>query len=273
MSFRSKELEFNLQEWSRKGHFTRENRCSRRFSASSREDRNSYRTTFTISKEIDPSNYSFTNALKTLQAKTVFNKNQDWLKPEGIELNSKWNEAEKYICNPLSGEVPMECLSSKTLISRSFRDVPNMSPPFMTLPSYHNLNNPRTTNPNVRIIQENHVSTDPVFIQAEKKVVGLKRDVGVQSAPVNVSLGKTPPVMEGSTNRQVNVDDSPVDFALKLKAQQEDVKLEEDKEHMMTKENKEEKKKGSRFLSWMKKRQRQPTKSKCLFLICLIKSF
>ncbi|KAF3544780.1 hypothetical protein DY000_02003525 [Brassica cretica] len=212
MALRGKELEFNLQEWSRKGHFTRENPSSRRFSASSREDRKSSRTIFTISnQEIDPSNYSFNSALKALQEKTMYEKNQEWLKPEGIELNSKWNEAEKYICNPLSGEVPMECLSSKTLNSRSFRDISNKSTPLMNFPSNHNLNNSRTSNPNVRIIQEDHVSTDPVLVQ-EMKVVGLKRDVGVQSAPVSVSLVKTPPT---------KADDSQDEFALELKAQQE----------------------------------------------------
>lgn len=36
----------------------------------------------------------------------------------GSPLHSKWNEAERFICNPYSGEVPLECLSSKTL-SRS----------------------------------------------------------------------------------------------------------------------------------------------------------
>ena len=45
--------------------------------------------------------------------------------PDGFALNSKWNEAEKYICNPLSGEVPMECLSAKTLSGRSFRNFTN----------------------------------------------------------------------------------------------------------------------------------------------------
>lgn len=92
-------------------------------------------------------------------------KNWDWLKPEGVELHSKWNEAEKYICNPLSGEVPMECLSSKTLSSRSFSNLPTMSTPVMSLPSIRNLNNPRTTNPNVRILHRDPISHDPVFIQ------------------------------------------------------------------------------------------------------------
>lgn len=34
-------------------------------------------------------------------------------------LSFKWNEAEKYISNPYSGEVPMECLSSKALSERA----------------------------------------------------------------------------------------------------------------------------------------------------------
>ncbi|VVA96221.1 unnamed protein product [Arabis nemorensis] len=219
MALRDEELEFKLREWARKGHLTIENPSSRRFSASCirsfREDHKSCRTNFTISNEVDPSTYSFTSALKALQAKTVYKKHWDWLKPEGVELNSKWNEAEKYICNPLSGEVPMECLSSKTLSSRSFRNLSTISAPLMILPSNHNPNNiPRTTNPNVRIIHEDPISPDPVLIQ-EKKVVGLKRDVGVQSAPENVSPAKTPPIMERSAKRQVEADDSPVELKLK----------------------------------------------------------
>ena len=56
-----------------------------------------------------------------LQAKTVYS--WEHLSPDGLALNSKWNEAEKYICNPLSGEVPLECLSAKTLSARSFRNL------------------------------------------------------------------------------------------------------------------------------------------------------
>ncbi|KFK37710.1 hypothetical protein AALP_AA3G019000 [Arabis alpina] len=276
MALRGEELEFNLREWARNGHLTIENPSSRRVSASCirsfREDHKYSRANFTISStasspgyslkdEIDPSTYSFTSALKALQAKPVYKKNWDWLKPEGVELNSKWNEAEKYICNPLSGEVPMECLSSKTLNSRSFRNL-STHDPLMILPSNHNLNNiPRTTNPNVRIIHEDPISPGHVLIQ-EKKVVGLKRDVGVQSAPA-----KTPSIMEKSTKKQVEADDSLMEHAQMLKAQQEDVKLEEVKQNMITKE--EKKKRGSDCFSWMRKKQKQPTKSKCIFHFCL----
>ena len=62
------------------------------------------------------------------------------LSPDGFALNSKWNEAEKYICNPLSGEVPMECLSAKTLSGKSFQSLTNriiMSTPFVSNSSKH----------------------------------------------------------------------------------------------------------------------------------------
>jgi hypothetical protein len=59
-----------------------------------------------------------------LQARSSLN-SWECLSPDGFALNSKWNEAEKYISNPLSGEVPMECLSAKTLSGRSFRNLTN----------------------------------------------------------------------------------------------------------------------------------------------------
>ncbi|KAL3525438.1 hypothetical protein ACH5RR_013810 [Cinchona calisaya] len=130
-SRRRDEPEFNLKEWALKAQLSRENTSSRRFSASNirsfGEDARSFRSNinasstasspgYTFKEEINPSTYSFTTALK--------GKNSDsweYLSPDGLALNSKWNEAEKYICNPLSGEVPLECLSAKTLGARSFR--------------------------------------------------------------------------------------------------------------------------------------------------------
>lgn len=56
-----------------------------------------------------------------LQARSVYS--WECMSPDGFALNSKWYEAEKYISNPLSGEVPMECLSAKTLSGRSFRNL------------------------------------------------------------------------------------------------------------------------------------------------------
>lgn len=61
------------------------------------------------------------------------------LSPEGFTLNSKWNEAEKYICNPQSGEFPKECLSAKTLSGRSLHNFTSritMSAP-LAYPSSH----------------------------------------------------------------------------------------------------------------------------------------
>ncbi|KAK9272903.1 hypothetical protein L1049_003282 [Liquidambar formosana] len=134
-SRRRDEPEFNLREWAVKARISRENTNSRRFSASNiirssfREDARSFRSNITISStasspgypsrdEIDPSTYSFTTALKALQARSAHS--WECLSPDGFALHSKWNEAEKYICNPLSGEVPMECFVSETLSGRSF---------------------------------------------------------------------------------------------------------------------------------------------------------
>ncbi|KAJ4882719.1 Uncharacterized protein Rs2_32812 [Raphanus sativus] len=262
MALRGDEHEFmNLREWDRRARLIRENPTSRRFSASYvgsfREDHKSSSRTnlsnisstasspgYTLKDEIDPATYSFTNALKALQAKTKFN-NREWLAQEGFALNSKWNEAEKYICNPVSGEVPMECLSSKTLSARSFRNLTTMSAPL----HYPNLNplvnnigpNKPNDNPNVRVIHEDLYAPDPVLVR-EKKVVGLKQDVGIQSTSVDLSSGspspaKTPTIMERSLKRHVKDNDSPVDFTLKLEGQQEDLKLEEKQE--MRKEGEE----------------------------------
>lgn len=58
-----------------------------------------------------------------LQARTMYS--WEYMPGDGLALNSKWNEAEKYICNPKSGEVPLECLSAKSLTTttRSFRNL------------------------------------------------------------------------------------------------------------------------------------------------------
>ncbi|CAN8256136.1 unnamed protein product [Cochlearia groenlandica] len=288
----------NLREWDRKARLIRENPSSRRFSASYvgsfREDQHKFssRTYFnnisstasspgyTLKEEIDPSTYSFTNALKALQTKTMLN-NREWLRQEGFALNSKWNEAEKYICNPLSGEVPMECLSSKTLSARSFRNLTNMSSPLHFPSSNHllvnigqhksNYNN--NNNPNVRVVHEDLYAPDLLLVKEEKKVVGMKRDVGIQSTPVVISSGspspvKTPPISERSINRHVEADDSLVDFNLTLEGQQE---LEEKQDISEEEEKEEEKKKkrGSGCFTWVRSRQRRSRKSKYIFPICV----
>lgn len=62
-----------------------------------------------------------------LQARSVYYISSS----DGLTLNSKWNDAEKYICNPLSGQVPLECLSAKTLSSRSLSARITMSAPLI----------------------------------------------------------------------------------------------------------------------------------------------
>ncbi|KAL0728018.1 hypothetical protein Bca4012_024111 [Brassica carinata] len=252
MALPGEEPEFmNLREWDRRARFIRENPTSRRFSASYvgsfREDyhKTSSRTNVNnISSTASSPGYT----LKALQAKTMYNK-REWLPQEGFALNSKWNEAEKYICNPLSGEVPMECLSSKTLRARSFRNLTTMSAP-LHYPKPNPLtkidqNKTNNNNHNVRVIHEDLYALDPVLVRAEEKVVGLKLDVGIKSTSVDSSSGspspaETPPIMERSLKRYVEANDSPVDFNLKLEGQPEDLKLEEN-------EDEEEKKKMSRI--------------------------
>ncbi|MED6148332.1 hypothetical protein PIB30_052239 [Stylosanthes scabra] len=133
--------EFNLTELALKARISR--RYSTSYIRNIREDittstttTRSFRSNTTISStasspgysfkdEIDPSTYSFNTALKAL--KTRYHRSSwEWLTPDGgFALNSKWSEAEKYICNPISGEVPIECLSAKSLSRRSFRKSPS----------------------------------------------------------------------------------------------------------------------------------------------------
>ncbi|KAL1361116.1 hypothetical protein HN51_006483 [Arachis hypogaea] len=230
---RDDESEFNLREWGMKGRIiSRENTNSRRYSGSYmrsfREDTRSFRSNITISStasspgyplkdEIDPSTYSFTTALKALQAKASYN-SWECLSPDGFALNSKWNEAEKYICNPLSGEVPMECLSAKTLSGRSFRSFTNritMSAPLVYSSSRHIQAKPSS------LIEEDEAAP-PQYPIPEKKKEGMTRDVGVQSTPQYLSSSSpspasTPSIIERSKNRAA---DSPNSNA-KTKSEEE----------------------------------------------------
>ncbi|KAJ7974217.1 putative LuxR family transcriptional regulator [Quillaja saponaria] len=212
-SRRQDEPEFNLREWSLKARISRDNTNSRRFSASYirsfREDTRSFRSNITISStasspgyplrdEIDPATYSFTTALKALQARGGYC-SWECLSPDGLALNSKWNEAEKYICNPLSGEVPMECLSAKTLSGRSFRNLTNritMSAPLVY--SSRQIQTKASTS-----------AQEDVAVQLpfpEKKMEGTTRDVGTQSTPPylsssSASPSSTPSIKERSIKR------------------------------------------------------------------------
>ncbi|KAM7524194.1 hypothetical protein LguiA_014096 [Lonicera macranthoides] len=211
-SRRRDESEFmNLREWGLKARMiSRENTRSRRFSASNisslREDAaRSFRSNFTISstasspgytlkEEIDPSTYSFTSALRALQARSV--NTWECASPDGFALNSKWNEAEKYICNPLSGEVPMECLSAKTLSGRSFRNLTSritMSAPLI-YPSNSRIFLPNPT------IDEDHQVHIPM---KEKKVGNLTRDAGTQSTPPDLTSSSPSPMTSPTQERSI----------------------------------------------------------------------
>ncbi|XVF23108.1 hypothetical protein REPUB_Repub13aG0009200 [Reevesia pubescens] len=121
------------------------------------------------------------------------------MSPDGFALNSQWNEAEKYIYNPLSREVPMECLSAKTLSGRSFRNLTNritMSSPFVYSHSCHIQTKPSKTVPE-------DVDQFPI---PEKKAESMTRDVGTQCTPPDHSSGSlspasTPSILDRSLKR------------------------------------------------------------------------
>ncbi|KAL6287581.1 hypothetical protein ACE6H2_011971 [Prunus campanulata] len=280
-SRRRDEQEFSLREWAVKARISRENTNSRRFSASYvrsfREDTRSFRSNITISStasspgynlrdEIDPATYSFTTALEALQARSAYH-SWESLSPDGFALNSKWNEAEKYICNPLSGQVPMECLSAKTLSGRSFRNITNritMSAPLV----YSSHSRPIHAKPSSNPAKEDFVRQFPI---PEKKTEGTTRDVGTQSTPPDMSSSSppssasTPSIIERSLNR-FRVGDSPNSNA-KLKSDEE-VEVKDTREQEETKREKEERKnrddeqqrRQGGCLSWMRKRYREKHK-------------
>ncbi|CAI0451131.1 unnamed protein product [Linum tenue] len=191
-------------------------RSSRRFSGSHirsfREEANnakSFRSSqFTISstasspcyhpfkEEIDPSTYSFTTALKALQTRS--GQCNSWagecLSPDGFALHSKWNEAEKYICNPLSGQVPMECLSAKTLSGRSFYNKITVSAPLVyssssTHPRQIQVNKPAAVV--VAASQDHHIHVTSPIPESKTESSGSTRDIGTQSTPPPEELGSS----------------------------------------------------------------------------------
>ncbi|KAJ7971199.1 putative LuxR family transcriptional regulator [Quillaja saponaria] len=274
-STRQDESEFILREWSLKPRMARDNMNSRRFSASCirsfREDTRSFRSSMTLSStasspgyplrdEIDPSTYSFTTALKALQARGGYC-SWECLSPDGFALNSKWNDAEKYICNPHSGEVPMECLSAKTLGGKSFRNLTNRST--MSDPLFYSSRQIQTKQ--LTSAQEDVAVQLPIL---EKKMEGLTRDVGTQSTPPYLSSSSPSPstaqIKErlikrhgGSPNSNANIK-SREEVEVKEAGQTEETKSE--KKEWMKKEEKLCRQLGC--FSWMKKK-RQREKQIC----------
>ncbi|XP_076930780.1 uncharacterized protein LOC143595715 [Bidens hawaiensis] len=222
----------DLKEWGVKARMiSRENTMSRRFSAShitSFRDvdvSKSLRSNFTVSStasspgytlkdEIDPSTYSFTNALKALQLRSI--NTWDYMSPaaDGFALNSKWNEAERYICNPLSGEVPMECLSSKTLMNgRSFRNITNRMT--MSAPLIHHSSRIQPQKlANIHPIDQDEHEAKENKIDARLMMMTMKRDVGIQSTVDEKSLSlspsptSTPSIQERSIKFDMKLDSS-----------------------------------------------------------------
>ncbi|XP_058773266.1 uncharacterized protein LOC131647386 isoform X2 [Vicia villosa] len=281
-SMKQDDSDFNLTEWGMRGRMiSRENTKSRRYSASIirsiREDTDSFRSNITISStasspgytlkdEIDPSTYSFTTALKALQARSVY-KSWECLSPEGFALNSKWNEAEKYICNPLSGQVPMECLSAKTLSGRLFQNSTTnritMSAPLV----YSSRHIQTRTMASTFSFAKEDVALQ--FHSPEKKKEGMTRDAYTQSSTFpcfsssNLSTILTPSTIEISTKLSQD----------SLNSDENEIKLEEevevkDKEIWETREEKERgmheyKKKDDQLcrqggcFSWIKKNKRR----------------
>lgn len=277
---RSDEPDFNLREWALKAQISRENTNSRRFSASNirsfREDNRSFRSQFTISStasspgytikdEIDPSKYSFTTALKALQARSGYF-GVETFSPDEIVLNSKWNEAEKYICNPLSGEVPMECLSAKTLSGRYLRHLNRIT---VSAPLIYST---RLSEPQTRpfIITEEDKIQQPI---QDKKMKSLTRDAGTQSTLVEISPSpaSTPSIKERSLNRsQTEGADSSTPTA-KLKTKEAKVKETTEKKETKGKKGRLCWYKQGACLSWsslwMRKRQRETKAQKEEYII------
>ncbi|XP_022989928.1 uncharacterized protein LOC111486967 [Cucurbita maxima] len=276
--------DFNLREWPVKGRFKCENTSSRRFSGSYlrslREDGRSFRSNITISStasspgyysmrdEIDPSTYSFTAAIKALQAKSRYNMWES-LSPDQFSLNSKWYEAEKYICNPLSGEVPMECLSAKTLSARSFRNFSSritMSAPLVYSTKSRQLHERPITFP-----QEEAVNRYPI---PEKRVEGMTKDVGTQSTPPERSStcpspDSTPPMVTSLKACGKEETNSPNSCSTQTKKSEEGVTIKASKEKEMTKGEKgdrnsakEQRWRQGGCLSWMRTRQTDKHKTR-----------
>ncbi|KAF3788962.1 hypothetical protein EJ110_NYTH19891 [Nymphaea thermarum] len=110
-------------------------------------------------------------------------------------LNSKWDEAEKYISNPLSGEVPIQCLSScvtaETLTERahdrprsSVRSI-SKSAPLPTPTSYERVEpHPVLT---ISEIKRVTFSGNAEVGQLKRRNGSWMRDVGTQITPLDCS--------------------------------------------------------------------------------------
>ncbi|XP_058091395.1 uncharacterized protein LOC131237575 isoform X2 [Magnolia sinica] len=235
---RREEPEFDMRDEFLKACITRENTNSRRFSASNltsfREEAKSFRHPTTISStasspgytpkdHFDPSTYSFTAALKALQARSGSGSGSGWEYVYGNPLHSKWNEAERYICNPLSGQVPLECLSAKTLSGRSFPTSTRITKSAPLVFAHARLVQTRTTITHEEEEDEETPTSEMEPIQRIGRNGQMTRDVGTQSTPPYLSSGNTspesaPPLKEIPLTSCEVVGGEPLSFHLKSKA-------------------------------------------------------
>ncbi|XP_031500849.1 uncharacterized protein LOC116264654 isoform X2 [Nymphaea colorata] len=149
-----------------------------------------------ISKnQIAPSTYCFTEALKAIQQTRCGSGRESMVPIRFLErkvLNSKWDEAEKYISNPLSGEVPIQCLSScvtaETWPERahdrprsSVRSI-SKSAPLPTPTSYQRVEpHPVPTISEIKKVTFSEVG------QLKRRNGSWMRDVGTQITPLDCS--------------------------------------------------------------------------------------
>ncbi|KAL8161111.1 hypothetical protein V2J09_012600 [Rumex salicifolius] len=182
------EQEFTLKEWNLKGRLTKENHTmSRRFSGS-------YIRSFR-----EESNRSFRSGYVW-----------ECLSPEGFALNSKWHEAERYICNPHSGQFPMECLSSKSFSGRSLHSVIaskiTMSAPLVYSRRFNNCPKPPIS-ANEEKDQKSKTKSQLPLQEEEIKEEFKTKDMEIQSTPpdqsqcsISYTSSPLPPNKEESSN-------------------------------------------------------------------------
>ncbi|CAL1405415.1 unnamed protein product [Linum trigynum] len=284
--------------WGVRSQPSRDNtKSSRRFSASHirsfREEANarSFRSShltvsstasspgYPFKEEIDPSTYSFTTALKALQTRSGLCNSWagECLSPDGFALHSKWNEAEKYICNPLSGQVPMECLSAKTLSGRSFYNkISSVSAPLVYSSS--------STHPRQILVKpaavdgasqghqnHNHVTSPIPERKTESCGSGSTRDIGTQSTSPPEELSSTERSSPLKRSEAEGGEDSPNCKATVLKAAEKpQMENESSKTEVIWRcSTYSSNSSQGGCLSWMRKRQREkhkPTSKKNIFL-------
>ncbi|KAK4765946.1 hypothetical protein SAY87_007588 [Trapa incisa] len=184
--------DFSLREWDLKASRVGRNTDSlKRFSTSSLKEEvcPSFRSSITAISS-SPSSPGY--PLKALHASTS-NKNYDCSSPEGFVLNSKWSDAEKYIRNPYSGQVPVECLLASSFHNLHRRIT--MSAPLV----YSDKTRTSQIKPTLTTARK---SLFQIPIE-EKEVMGMKKDVEIES--IEAETIKDHPSWISSNNTSSNL--------------------------------------------------------------------